>query len=50
MQETQILIVDDEKAILHMLTTILKREEFKNIDTASTAADALTLCQTKDMT
>ncbi|MFJ7939083.1 response regulator transcription factor [Peribacillus sp. NPDC096622] len=47
MQETQILIVDDEKAILHMLTTILKREEFNYIDTASTAADALTLCQTK---
>ncbi len=29
MQEANILIVDDEKAILHMLTAILKREEFK---------------------
>ncbi|MEH7009724.1 response regulator transcription factor [Neobacillus niacini] len=47
MQEAQLLIVDDEKAILHMLTMILKREEFKYIDTACTAEEALTLCQTK---
>lgn len=47
MQEAQLLIVDDEKAILHMLTTILKREEFKYIDTACTAEAALALCQTK---
>jgi DNA-binding response OmpR family regulator len=47
MQETRLLIVDDEQAILHMLTTILKREEFKHIDTASNAKQALLLCQTK---
>lgn len=47
MKEAQLLIVDDEKAILHMLTTILKREGFKYIDTACTAEDALTLCKTK---
>lgn len=47
MFKAQLLIVDDEKAILHMLTTILKREEFKYIDTACTAEDALALCKTK---
>lgn len=47
MLETQLLIVDDEKEILHMLSTILKREKFKNIDTACTAEEALDLCQTK---
>ncbi|MEK3889482.1 response regulator transcription factor [Bacillus sp. FSL K6-3431] len=47
MQEAHILIVDDEKAILQMLTTILRREAFKHIDTACTAEDGLTLCKTK---
>ncbi|MBM7716563.1 response regulator transcription factor [Siminovitchia sp. FSL H7-0308] len=47
MQEAHILIVDDEKAILQMLETILKREAFKHIDTAATAEDALALCKTK---
>ncbi|ETI69984.1 response regulator transcription factor [Neobacillus vireti] len=47
MHEAQLLIVDDEKAILHMLTTILKKEAFNLIDTASSAEDALALCQTK---
>ena len=45
MQEARLLIVDDEQAILHMLTTILKKEEFKHIDTATTAKEALFLCQ-----
>lgn len=47
MKDAQLLIVDDEQAILHMLTTIFKKEEFKHIDTASTAEEALALCQTK---
>ncbi|WP_312472191.1 response regulator transcription factor [Neobacillus sp.] len=47
MHEPQLLIVDDEKAILHMLTTILKKEAFNFIDTAGTAEEALALCQTK---
>ncbi|WHY86614.1 response regulator transcription factor [Neobacillus novalis] len=47
MHEPQLLIIDDEKAILHMLTTILKKEAFNLIDTAGSAEDALALCQTK---
>ena len=47
MQDAQILIVDDEEAILHMLKTILHKEGFKQIDTACTGEDALALCQTK---
>ena len=47
MKDAQLLIVDDEKAILHMLKTILKKEEFNYIDTACTAEDAMSLCQTK---
>lgn len=47
MKDAQLLIVDDEQAILYMLTTILKKEEFKHIDTASTAEEAFALCQTK---
>ncbi len=47
MYEAKLLIVDDETAILHMLTTILKKENFTHIDTASNAEDALSLCQRK---
>jgi DNA-binding response OmpR family regulator len=45
MKEARLLIVDDESALIHMLETILKRENFPNIDTASTAEDALSLCK-----
>ena len=47
MQEAQLLIVDDEKAIIHMLEKILRRESFKYIDTAGTAEDALVLYKSK---
>lgn len=47
MQDEHILIVDDEKAIVQMLETILKREAFKHIDTAGSAEEALTLCRSK---
>jgi DNA-binding response OmpR family regulator len=47
MQEAQLLMVDDEQAILHMLMTILKREGFNHIDTANTAEEALDLCRHK---
>ena len=46
-EKAQLLIVDDEKAILHMLKKILKRESFQYIDTATTAEKALVLCQSK---
>lgn len=41
MQEPHLLIVDDEPAILHMLTTILTKEGFRSIDTAGSAEEAL---------
>lgn len=47
MEEARLLIVDDEKAIIHMLEKILRRESFKYIDTAGTAEDALALCKSK---
>ncbi|MBP3041061.1 response regulator transcription factor [Bacillaceae bacterium Marseille-Q3522] len=47
MEETQLLLVDDEVAILHMLKTILKKEHFQHIDTATTAEQALSLCRKK---
>lgn len=47
MKDPQLLIVEDEQAILHMLLTILKREDFRHIDTAGTAEEALELCKSK---
>ncbi|WKA52836.1 response regulator transcription factor [Planococcus liqunii] len=43
MHEPHLLIVDDEPAILHMLTTILTKEGFRSIDTAGSAEEALAL-------
>lgn len=45
--EPRLLIVEDEQAISHMLVTILKKENFSNIDTAETAEEGLALCRTK---
>lgn len=47
MQQSPILIVDDEQAILHMIQTILKKEGFTQIDTATNAAEAIELCKRK---
>lgn len=47
MGEPQLLIVEDEQAILHMLMTILKRENFLHIDSAGSAEEGLALCKTK---
>lgn len=47
MKEPQLLIVEDEQAILHMLVTILTRENFHHIDTAGSAEEALVLCKEK---
>lgn len=47
MTQHQLLLVDDEVAILTMLQTILHKEGFQHIDTATTAEMALSLCQKK---
>lgn len=47
MKEPQLLIVEDEQAILHMLVTILKRENFLHIDAVGSAEEALVLCKVK---
>ncbi|MDX8045364.1 response regulator transcription factor [Gracilibacillus sp. S3-1-1] len=44
MQQSSILIVDDEQAILHMLQVILHKEGFTQIDTTTTAEEAVQLC------
>ncbi|WP_186580371.1 response regulator transcription factor [Aquibacillus kalidii] len=48
MEEAKLLIIDDEYAILHMLKTILNKELFTNIDTASTRAEAIRLCKDRE--
>ncbi|WP_068774030.1 response regulator transcription factor [Paenibacillus sp. FJAT-26967] len=47
MNEASILIVDDESAILHMLTKVLGKEGFTDIDTAATAEEAFEACRRK---
>ncbi len=47
MSQSPILIVDDEEAILHMLQKILNKEGFTQIDTTTTAEDAVQLCMRK---
>ena len=46
-EHTSILIVDDERAIVDMLVTVLRKEGFHNIDTAFDANSALFACQQK---
>jgi DNA-binding response OmpR family regulator len=45
MENAKLLIVDDEQAILDMLTIILQKEGFKQIDTVANAHHALSLCK-----
>ncbi|WP_010289498.1 response regulator transcription factor [Kurthia massiliensis] len=45
MTQQKLLLVDDEMAILTMLETILHKEGFTHIDTATSAEMALTQCQ-----
>jgi DNA-binding response OmpR family regulator len=45
MMESRLLLVDDEAALVHMMETILKKEGFTYIHTASTAEEALNLCE-----
>ncbi len=48
MYEANILLVDDETAILQLLTTILEKEGFSHITTAISAEIALSLTQQND--
>lgn len=48
MYEANILLVDDETAILQLLTTILEKEGFSHITTATSAETALSLTQQND--
>ncbi|MED3381695.1 response regulator transcription factor [Bacillus sp. GKis3/1] len=48
MYEANILLVDDETAILQLLTTILEKEGFSHITTATSAGMALSLTQQND--
>lgn len=46
-KEARVLLVDDEEAILQMLQTVLKKEGFVQIDTCTTAAEAIRLVEEK---
>ena len=48
MYEANILLVDDETAILQLLTTILEKEGFSHITTATSAEIALSLTEQND--
>ncbi|CAH0119906.1 MULTISPECIES: response regulator transcription factor [unclassified Paenibacillus] len=47
MNRANILLVDDEKAIVHMLKTVLAKEGYANVDAAFTAEEALEASRTK---
>ncbi|MGQ8871071.1 response regulator transcription factor [Paenibacillus sp. TSA_86.1] len=47
MDQVSLLIVDDEQAILHMLKTVLLKEQFLDIDTVTTGEAALEACNNK---
>ncbi|GMX62991.1 response regulator transcription factor [Paenibacillus elgii] len=47
MEETAVLLVDDEPALLLMLDMVLKKEGFRRIDHAESAAAALARCRQK---
>ncbi|WP_416298344.1 response regulator transcription factor [Paenibacillus illinoisensis] len=47
MDNVSILLVDDEQAILHMLKTVLLKEQFVDIDTVTTGEDAIAACEKK---
>lgn len=50
MDEVSILLVDDEQAILHMLRTVLLKEQFLDIDTVTTGEEAIAACKRKPIT
>ncbi|WP_214631296.1 response regulator transcription factor [Paenibacillus agaridevorans] len=47
MEETIILLIDDEPSIVQMLRMVLQKEGFRHIDSAGTAQQALELCKQK---
>lgn len=47
MDHVSLLLVDDEQAILHMLKTVLLKEQFLDIDTVTTGEAALEACSNK---
>ncbi|MGW7160753.1 response regulator transcription factor [Paenibacillus taichungensis] len=47
MDHVSILLVDDEQAILHMLKTVLLKEQFVDIDTVTTGEEAINACENK---
>ena len=49
MYQANILLVDDETAILQLLTTILEKEGFSHITTATSAELALSLTRAKQL-
>ncbi|MEC2078662.1 response regulator, partial [Metabacillus fastidiosus] len=48
MESAKILIIDDEIGLLKLLEITLRKENFVNIETASTGKDALRLVQEKE--
>lgn len=46
-EQTPILIVDDERSLVDLLTTVLRKEGFNHIDTVYNAEAALEACQKK---
>ncbi|WP_203362087.1 response regulator transcription factor [Bacillus sp. REN10] len=49
METRNILLVDDEKAIVKMIETVLRKEGFKHIYTAHTATDALAILEKRSI-
>ncbi|MFD0714867.1 response regulator transcription factor [Paenibacillus sp. GCM10027626] len=47
MNNASILLVDDERTILQLLQTVLKKEGFTGIETSGSAEEALALCKLK---
>lgn len=47
MNDVNILIVDDERSIVELVATVLKKEGFTSIDTAYSGEDALASCEKK---
>ncbi|ASA21496.1 response regulator transcription factor [Paenibacillus donghaensis] len=47
MNDVSILLVDDEQSLLELLETVLRKEGYTNIDTATTGEEAIIACNAK---